>query len=255
MSQFGADERKINRMARARSRSGKIREVPTVPQPTVLHPVVVACPADDPELSDADTDHLEALVGHIFTPAVRASLKSIAAGWVSHDRMLQSSRPKEFRKRLQTMRKALERVIEALDLHRTDAPVLDRHLLHWLLNASFDGAKEMLAASSAIGGKAEEFLGLLSALEQNLPVDEGRRRPKDDDRFIIHLANQFEASGGRATASRTEYTESGYRETAFRKFVHEFYKMIPIRSRRTDGGLDEAIAHALSYRHRDSKKE
>jgi hypothetical protein len=158
-------------------------------------------------------------------------------------------------KRFQTMRKALERVIEGVDLHRTDAPVLDRHLLHWLLNASFDGAKEMLAASSAIVGKAEEFLGLLSAVEQNLPVDEGRSRPKDDDRFIIHLANQFEASGGRATASRTAYTESGYRETVFRKFVHEFYKTIPIKSRRTDGGLDEAIVHALSYRHRDSKKE
>jgi hypothetical protein len=152
------------------------------------------------------------------------------------------------------MRKALERVIASVDLNRTGAPVLDRHLYIWLLDAGCDGANEMLAASDALIGQAHKLIGLLSTVEQNLPVDKGRRRPMDEDRFIIYLAEEFDASGGEATAYRSEHTVFGYAETAFRKFVHEFYKMLRLESHRKGCGLDEAIIRALEYRRRHSEK-
>jgi hypothetical protein len=114
-------------MAKRGLRAVKSRTVPTVPQPTVLYPVVDS-PADDPELSDADMERLENAGGVKLTQQVRTELRNIAAGWIAHDRLLQSRRPKEFRTRLQTMTKALERMIDSVDLNRTDAPALDRHL-------------------------------------------------------------------------------------------------------------------------------
>jgi hypothetical protein len=108
----------------------------------------------------------------------------------------------------------------------------------------------MLAASSAVVATARELIALLSRVEQHRPVDKGRSRPMDEDRFIIYLADQFEAFGGRATAYRNEHTDSGYGETPFRNFVHKFYDMVPIESRRTKSGLDEAIRRALEYRRR-----
>jgi hypothetical protein len=236
-------------MARPRSHSGKSRTAPTLPQPTVIYPVVNS-PADDPELSDADLERLEVVAGIGFTPSVRTALRNIGAGWVAHDRMLQSPRPRAFQKRLQAMAQALERVIGQVDLNRTGAPVLDRHLFIWLLNADFDAAREMLATSSAVVANAQELIGLLAHVEQALPVDRGRPRPMDEDRFIIYLADQFEASGGQTSAYRTAHTESGYAEKPFRNFVHEFYKLLPITSRRTESGLDEAILRALKYRRR-----
>jgi hypothetical protein len=79
-------------------------------------------------------------------------------------------------------------------------------------------------------------------------------RPKDEDRFIIYLADQFEASGGQAVAYSNIHSDSGYGETPFRKFVHEFYEALPIESRRTRSGLDEAILRALEYRRHHSTK-
>jgi len=75
----------------------------------------------------------------------------------------------------------------------------------------------------------------------------------DEERFIVALADQFETAGGRARAYTSEYSGSGYGETPFRNFVHAFYEMLPINSRRTPSGLDDAIRRALHRRRRAKK--
>jgi hypothetical protein len=244
-------------MAKSVSRGRKSSTVPSVRQPTVLYPVVtreLPQRADYAELSQADIGHLEVAAGFDFKPDARRKLQSIAAGWISHDRVLQSPRPKKFRARLQKMEKAAGGIIGTLDLDRNDAPILDRHLLHWLINSGCRSANDMLAASASLIGQAQQLVDLLRRVQQNLPADRGRRRPMDEDRFIIYLADQFEASGGQARAYASEHSESGYGETPFRKFVHQFYKALPIKSRRKRSGLDESILRALEYRRHHSTK-
>jgi hypothetical protein len=240
-------------MAKSPSRAGKSTSAPSAPQPTVLYPVVMR-PADHGELSEADIERLEAAGGIKFAPEIRRALKNTAAGWIAHDHLLQSPRPKEFRRRLRAMENALKRAIDRLDLNRTDAPILDRHLYHWLLNADFESAKDMLRTSISLTQQAHGLSDLLRLVQQDLPVDKGRSRPMDEDRFILYLADQFEASGARASAYASQHSESGYGETPFRRFVHEFYAMLPIKSRRTRVGLDDAILRALEYRRCHLKK-
>jgi hypothetical protein len=255
----------------AKRRSRGKRSGTEHPQPPVLYPLVVRMPtrprdpgdsqadADawmgyNPDmLSQADIDRLEAAAGIVFKPEVRRRLQGIAADWISHDLLLQSPRPREFRARLQRMGRAVKRAIDELDLNPANGPILDYHLLHWLMDAKFDGAQEMLRASASFIGPAQTLLDSLVRVEQNLPIDTGRRRPMDEDRFIIALADQFEASGVHARAYTSDHSESGYGETPFRQFVHEFYKVLPISSRRTQTGLDEAIRRALNQR-RHAKK-
>src|SRR5262249_36229306 len=159
----------------------------------------------------------------------------IADGWVGHDLVLQSPRPREFRRRLRDMEKVLEHLVRSLDLHRGDASPLDRHLLHWLMNAGADDLQNNLVVLVQEGHKGIE---LLKHAQSALPSDKGQRRPMDEDRFIIYLAELFEASGGRATAYRAAHSDSGYANTPFRRFIHEFYRMLPLASRRTQSGLD-----------------
>jgi hypothetical protein len=88
-----------------------------------------------------------------------------------------------------------------------------------------------------------------------LPRDLGRARPKDEDRFIIYLADQFETTGIQATAYTSAHTVSEYGEAPFRNFVKQLYAMLPLKKRRRESGLDKAIIRALEYRRKHSAKE
>jgi hypothetical protein len=239
---------------RARAKRSGLKSVPIVHQHTVLYPVVVKVPSDDKELSEADFQALESVGGVRFEASTRRALKNIAAGWISHDRVLQSPRPPQFRKRLRKMEEAVELAIGSLDLNKDNAPILDHHLYTWLINKGFDGADDLQQSSAILMQEGHKLIDLLRRAQRSLPLDTGRSRPMDDDRFIIHLAVQFEASGGRAVAYNSSHTDSGYGDTPFRKFVHQFYGLLPIKSRRISSGLDQVIIAALGYYRKHTEK-
>jgi hypothetical protein len=204
-------------------------------------------------LSQAQIERLETVAGMNFKPDTRRKLQGIADNWLSHDLVLQSARPRDFRRRLQKMESVARRAIEELDLNATGVSILDRHLLHWLMEAKFDGAQDVLQTSSSIVSLAHALLGPLERAKQSLPPDSGGARPMDEERFIVALAEQFETAGGKARAYSSEHSSSGYGETPFRNFVHAFYDMLPIKSQRTPSGLDDAIRRALHRRRRAKK--
>jgi hypothetical protein len=231
----------------------QLKSVPVVHQTTVIYPLVTQLNPDDrEEFSAADFQALENAGGVKFEPSVQRALERIAAGWISHDRDLQSPRPGQFKKRLQQIESALKRTISSLDLNKGDSPILDRHLYIWLINAGFDGADDLLQSSTLVMQEGRKLLDLLWRAKGGLPLDTGSSRPMDEDRFIIYLADQFETSGVQATAFSSSHSEFGYGDTLFRNFVHKFYELLPIKSRRTSSGLDEAIIRALEYRRRHS---
>jgi hypothetical protein len=87
-----------------------------------------------PPLTDGQFMALETAGQFSLTSEARRALQNIAVGWTSHDRALHSPRPAEFRTRLRSMRASLERANAETDLLHTDAPVLDQHLYHWLVD-------------------------------------------------------------------------------------------------------------------------
>jgi hypothetical protein len=242
-------------MAKGRSRTTgrSLRSVLATQQPTVLYPVVLSVPklpTGHKVLSDTNFRVLEQAGGIKLQAEARSGLENAAAAWISHDRMLQSPRPRQFEQRLKEMEGALELLIISLDLNRGDAPLLDHHLYTWLINNDFFIVD---ALSAGLIHNSRQLIDLLRQARKSLPTDPGRRRPMDDDRFVIYLAEQFEKSGGRARAYASAHTHSGYGETPFRKFVHQFYKLLPLKSRRKPSGLDETILQALKYRRRARK--
>jgi hypothetical protein len=233
-------------MKQSRSHRAQSRTVPTVEQPTVLYPVISH--ANEWKLSAEAIRGLEAVGGVEFKSDAAKALGRIAAAWVAHDRVLRSPRPKKFRGRFRRAGKALERAIKLLDFNEGDA--VDQQLHHWLINSAFRGTPDLLQVSACVIEQGNQLIELLNHASKALPADSGRRRPGDEERFIIYLADQFEGSGGRARAYANKHRDSGYADTSFRKFVHQFYALLPIASRRTSSGLDEAIIRALRYRRR-----
>jgi hypothetical protein len=251
MSGFGpgvmdmAESRRIKKPRRSIS-------VPVVQQNTILWPIVRRLgPEDDWSLTDGDIAQLEQAAGVEFKPEARQAIKLIAAGWVSHDRDLQSPRPKDFRKRLHQMEK-LAGAVADLDLDRESATSFDLHLSSWLLNADFQAARDLLRISTLMADQAHQLIKSLQLVQQHLPSDSGGSRPIDDHRFIIYLADQFETSGFQATGYADAYTRYG--DSPFRRLVHRLYAMLPIKKRRTQSGVDEAIIWALKERRRRSQK-
>lgn len=207
----------------------------------VLWPVVSIAEAL-PDLTEAQFAALETAGKVSLTPESRRTLNNIAESWISHDRMLHSPRPAKFRSRLQSIRTSLEKAHARGDLNRVGATPFEQHLYHWLLGLpdGIDGLSQLASLNAII-----EFL---HRAEQSLPSDSGSARPRDDDRFIQYLADQFEACGGKARAYLSSYSEEGYAKTPFRQFVHRFYEFLSLKSRRTRHGLDEAIRQTLMSR-------
>ena len=233
--------------------SNSLTSVPMVEQPTVVYPVVTREPLPH-DFSEEQFRLLEEAGEIHLTAEARRTLQRIAATWIAQDEILQSPRPRDFQRRLQEMAKELERMIATIDLNHGDAPISDRHLYMWLINAGVPSLYELLEKLTVLIQDGRKGIDLLQLAQASLPKDEGRRRPMNEDRFIIHLAEQFEASGGQAVVYSTVHSESGYGNTSFRDFVHKFYELLPVKSRRTSSGLDETAIRALKYRRRHSKK-
>jgi hypothetical protein len=226
---------------------GVLKTVPFRRQPTVLYPVITGEPSI--EFSEANFRSLEETGDVEIESQVRKALLNIAYGWIAHDQVLQSPRPGKFRKRLAKIRRALERAYADLDLDKLGV-TFDRQLYLWLVDFNTDGSSDYFSLLTEI----EKGTRFLAEAEASLPADSGRARPKDDHRFIIGLATQFEASGGQARGYRSAHGDDGYGDTPFRRFVHTFYGFLPLESKRAPGGLDEAIRSALKYRRKHTKK-
>jgi hypothetical protein len=240
-----------NKMKKLGSGNSVARSVPLVTQSTILYPVTTEGQDEDKELlQDEDINCLQKISQIEFNKDVRAAIRRIAAAWRFHDRALQSPRPKEFRARLRQMETAMAKAVTLLELDDT-AGHLDYQLQNWLINASCGG--ELLLVSASVCEQARLLINLLRCAQKNLPEDNGRARPLNDDRYIIYLADQFEASGGTALAYRDTYQDSGYALTPFRDFMHQLYRRLQLVSRRTESGLDEAIIRALTYRRKQRK--
>jgi hypothetical protein len=142
------------------------------------------------------------------------------------------------------MRASLERASAKTDLLRPDAPALDQHLYHWLVDRGLPGTGEALNQLAGLAATIE----FLKIAEKSLPADSGSARPMDEHRFIQYLADQFEECGGVAKAYATSHTDEGYAKTPFRDFVHRYYEFLSLKSRRTRSGLDGAVCEAMTKR-------
>lgn len=201
------------------------------------------------ELSKDDFRKLETEGGVSFNSAGRKAVQNIAQAWVDHDLILRVPRPGEFRRHLSKAGRHIEQAHALLNLTRKNASAFDRQLLMWILNR---------------GGLPDEFFfrvgelqstaALITRLEADL-LDEGAKRPFDDQRYIIWLADVFERAGGRPRAYRSAHSECGYADTPFRRFVQAFYRLLPLKSERSSNGLDEAIKKAMQRRRRQRVKK
>jgi hypothetical protein len=214
---------------------------------TILYPLVLQAPEDDSKLTDGQFADLEKTGQISLTSEARRYLNNIATSWAAHDRARHSPRPREFRTRLRSIRSNLEKAHAEADLNREGATPFDRRLLHWLLERS--ETRGLLGQFADL----EHLIQSLRKAEELLPPDSGSARPMDDHRFIRYLADQFEACGGKARAYLSNHSDENYAKTPFRQFVLRFYRLLPLKTRRTQRGLDEAIRRTLAQRRRSQK--
>src|SRR5215471_19303725 len=192
---------------------------------TILYPLVLSeVPDDRPMLSEEQLLAIENAGRISLTSEARGKLENIARSWAAHDRTLHSPRPAEFKARLRSIRTHLERACAEADLNREGATPFERHLLHWLMERD---TTDLLSQFASL----ERLIGSLLKVEKLLPADRGAARPRDDHRFIRYLADQFEACGGNARAYLDPYSDEGYHKTAFRQFVHRFYRFLTLETR------------------------
>lgn len=71
--------------------------------------------------------------------------------------------------------------------------------------------------------------------------------------MISHLAEIYEAAGGKARIYASELNERGWANTPFRQFAKTYYRQLPLLRSRAEAGLDNALRAALSQRRRARK--
>jgi hypothetical protein len=223
------------------SRSGD----PDFPPP-VLWPLVQRVPKDDFRFTDDQISELEKAGGVTFSEGQRRSLQTLAHFWHSDLRQRRSHRPGAFRKRLDKMSNALTQALKAIRLNVLSATELDRHLLHWVMEAPIQGAFGFLGA---LESQIEEALKTVAALKDCLPKDPGKPRPYDDERRLKSLADIFEDAGGAARVYIDSH-KGKIVDTPFRRFAQEFYRLLPAGGKRKPSGLDEALRAVLTERRR-----
>jgi hypothetical protein len=236
------------------SQSGK-QKLPNSPQasrsastPGVFFPVAVGVPSEDFKLSDLQYENLEIAGGVKLSEHLRARLLTLAIFWIDDLRLRRTARPKQFRDRLDKMIEALSQAEGACRLN-DNVGSLERHLLHWAMEAPVPGAAMFPANVGALELQIQTVLQTAVALRQCLPRDPGRQRPFEDERRIIFLADIFEEAGGKAVAYASEYAKTGsMADTSFRRFAHQFYSLLPADDKRDPGGLDDALRDALATR-------
>ena len=118
-------------------------------------------------MSEGDIARLEEASGLEFKPKARQAIRLIAEGWVSHDRDLQSPRPRDFRKRLQQMEQVATTVMD-IEIDRENATNFDLHLSTWLLNVDFEAARDTLRLSALMADQAHQLIEALRLVQQRL---------------------------------------------------------------------------------------
>jgi hypothetical protein len=210
----------------------------------ILWPLVLA-PGPRTKLAHHQFQALQETGRILLTDGARRALNNIAQAWISHDAVLHSPRPADFRARLKAMRAPVEKACAETDLLRPNATVLDQHLYHWL----FDRNPTDTAVFLQQLGELPAIIEFLERAEKSLSaVNRGTARAMDEGRFIRFLADQFENCGRKASAYATAHTKIGFADTPFRAFIHQFYEFLPLKSKRRRSGLDQAICLALKER-------
>ena len=215
---------------------------------TIISPVVMTAPQDEFQISDDKFAEFDRLGRISLTTDLRQRLSDLGHFWQGQLLILQSPRPKQFRQRLRRIRTALERAHSALNLNRKSARSWEHHMFNWAANTQAEGSKAFFADADELLKRMRAMASFMSALEGELPKDHGRRRPFDDEGFLHRLADIYGSAGGKAVAYRSELSSTGIANTPFRRFVHAFYGLIRMRSKRTSAGLDEALLAALRSR-------
>jgi hypothetical protein len=231
------------------SSSGRRR----VSTPSPFFPTVTGVSGEDFKIDDAEFEQLEKAGNVKLSDQQRANLITLGDFWINDLRIRRTARPKQFAECLDKMISAFSGAEEAC---RLDEKVgsLERHLLHWAMEASVNDANSLLNMLATLEKKLKTASESLVALKSSLPLDPGRQRPFDDERRIIFLADIFEAAGGKATAYLSDHSQTGsMADTPFRRFARRFHAMLAADDKRDPGGLDKALLSALKGRRKQRR--
>jgi hypothetical protein len=144
------------------------------------------------------------------------------------------------------MTSVLTQALKAIGLNDWSATELDRHLLHWVMEAPIERASDVLGA---LESQIEVALKTVAALKDCLPDDPGKPRPYEDERRLSSLALIFEEAEGVASVYNDSHAGK-IADTPFRRFAQEFYRILPADGKRKPGGLDNALRDVLIARRR-----
>lgn len=216
--------------------------------PPPFLPLVTGVPNEDFKISDAQFKQLEEAGDVKLSDQQRTSLITLGIFWIDDLRLRRTARPKQFAKRFDKMITAFARAEEACQLNEKVGS-LERHILHWAMEAPVKDANVLPMALAALELQIKTVRETVVALKSSLPPDPGRQRPFDDERRIIFLADIFEDAGRKATAYLSEHSETGsMADTPFRKFAQQFYSLLSAEDKRNSGGFDEALRLAVMAR-------
>jgi hypothetical protein len=212
---------------------------------------VISVPNADFQFTDVQISRLEEAGQIVLSENQRADLVRLAEFWLHDLRLRGSARPKQFRMALAKLVKVLSQAREVSGWN-DKVGSLERHLLHWAMETPVPNAVTFPVALMALQRQIEEVIETAMALQKCLPSDPGRQRPFDDERRLVHLADIYESAGGKAVAYASDYKQkeelNSMADTPFRKFVHQFYSMLPAENKRNLGGLDDPLRDALAAR-------
>jgi hypothetical protein len=214
---------------------------------SIIHPLIQEAGPEFP-LSDADFVKLQRVGKIELSAELRQQLGNLAHFWVGQLKGRQSPHPKQFRNRLELIQKSLEKAYGALDLNREESSIWEYHLFNWIQNSGAEGAANFFRDQKDLLALTQSMIGLMAKAAKALPKDRGGWRPYDDERLFISLAAVYRRAGGKATAPYWNDHAGGMIETPFHQFVHTFYKMLPVRSKRNPTGVDKALRDALASR-------
>jgi hypothetical protein len=209
-------------------------------------------PKEDFSFTDAQFAHLEEVGLVKFSVEQRLALTTLAQSWIYDLQMRRSARPKQFRRILDKLEGSLSQAREACRLN-DKVGTIERHLLHWAMEAPVEGAMTFPVAVMALENQIDTVLVTVRDLLKHLPDDPGQQRPFNDERRIIDLASIFEEAGGKAVAYWDEAKTGGMAETSFRLFARQFYSLLPADDKRDLGGLDDALRDALATRRKQRR--
>lgn len=212
--------------------------------PPKLFPLVER-PPEYFELTTAQYRDLEKAGGITLSSEQREKLLSLPYLWIENLRFRLSPRPKAFRDWLQRVINAFSSAEEACNRDSE----LRMHILYWAMATDIADAEVVITRLHKLEDDLKRTRNVFAAVMEKLPHDPGGKRPFDDERHIIHLADIFESAGGKPVVYAAGYYEQeSMADTPFRRFSHLFYSFLRAAEKRDAGGLDDAMRDALAVR-------